>query len=634
MAVGDALPEPSDEPDGGAVVTARVDGALAHVKSALIRLCGTGRRDHLELLQRDALPPLAAIPEGAVGGGEAGLPAERRDREFMGQAISSQQQEKFGEEPRAARAETPRLSPSARHDRARAARPRTTARRAPFDPRHQRDARCEPAVKFDAAGKQRDLPSTSTYLCVALAASATRIRIAQARAAATGAARPSRSIAPVPRCPFCASTCSSSSPCCAFKDDIGALVAAPGGVVSGVRAKLPARARAAVPRVVGRARDAERELVHWRQRRRIPGDHLGRRRRAFTGAGDNHQVGVPASPLSFFRVVGGPTEMGCDHPATHHDQPSPTCKNVTMTGDAVVITSQSPNKCPSWGSGVPNVKSSGVISLRGVLYWAVSCFNYGDDAVFNRQRYGPAWLITSADGGKTWNTSATPPDFFTGRLAAPRFVQHGRDNAGAPDSWVYVYFPGTSGGDAFFENNDLVLLGRASAPRVLERDAYQFYMGTGLDGGVRWTSNATIARPIFEHPLMTSVQQANYIPRSGRYVFANWAWMRTTATRGPTTPATATAGRATSARSSRCSRRDAVRPLLRLLPRRRLERRRRLQGRVHAGDPAGVGGREGVLARVHAVLRQPAAAAEQLQLHRAGCRSRRCPVRRGVVTDK
>ena len=32
----------------------------------------------------------------------------------------------------------------------------------PFDPRHQRDKHCEPAVKFDPAGKQRDPASTST----------------------------------------------------------------------------------------------------------------------------------------------------------------------------------------------------------------------------------------------------------------------------------------------------------------------------------------------------------------------------------------------------------------------------------------------------------------------------------------
>ena len=60
--------------------------------------------------------------------------------------------------------------------------------------------------------------------------------------------------------------------------------------------------------------------------------------------------------------------------------------------------------------------------VDGVLYWAVSCFNYGDDPVFNRQRYGPAWIVTSHDNGQTFNLTATPTDMFKGRLAAPRFV--------------------------------------------------------------------------------------------------------------------------------------------------------------------------------------------------------------------
>ena len=34
----------------------------------------------------------------------------------------------------------------------------------PFDPRHHRDKRCEPAITFDPAGQQRDPTSTSTYL--------------------------------------------------------------------------------------------------------------------------------------------------------------------------------------------------------------------------------------------------------------------------------------------------------------------------------------------------------------------------------------------------------------------------------------------------------------------------------------
>jgi len=118
--------------------------------------------------------------------------------------------------------------------------------------------------------------------------------------------------------------------------------------------------------------------------------------------------------------------------------------------------------CPVWHGTLPNLKSSGVLSVAGVLYWAVSCFNYGDDPVFNRQRYGPAWIITSTDGGLTWNETATAPDMFTGRLAAPRFIQYGADFAGAPSDWVYVYFPGTTSNAAFFENNDEILLARVS----------------------------------------------------------------------------------------------------------------------------------------------------------------------------
>ena len=139
-------------------------------------------------------------------------------------------------------------------------------------------------------------------------------------------------------------------------------------------------------------------------------------------------------------MAGGPTELGCDNPPTHHDQPSPTCKAITEQGPAVPVKSAAAIKaCPEWHDGIPNLKSSAVLSVGGVLYWAVSCFNYGDDATFNRQRYGPAWIITSADGGVTWNQSATPTDFFTGRLAAPRFVQFGRDYEGARDGYVYVY---------------------------------------------------------------------------------------------------------------------------------------------------------------------------------------------------
>lgn len=169
-----------------------------------------------------------------------------------------------------------------------------------------------------------------------------------------------------------------------------------------------------------------------------------------------------------------------------------------------------------------------MLALDGVLYWAISCFNYGDDTNFNRQRYGPAWLVTSTDGGVTWNETATPTDMFTGRLAAPRFIQYGKANNESVDStYLYLYFPGTSGGAAFFENNDQMLLGRVPLDMLLNRTAYEFFTGLseGGSGAPTWSSDDSIAVPVLSAPLMLSVQQATYVPAMKRIVLANWAWV-------------------------------------------------------------------------------------------------------------
>jgi hypothetical protein len=82
-----------------------------------------------------------------------------------------------------------------------------------------------------------------------------------------------------------------------------------------------------------------------------------------------------------------------------------------------------------------------------------------------------------------------------------------------------------SGDAAFFENNDQMLLGRVDKRSILNRTAYQFFNGMQLDGTDSWTSDSTIAVPVWTYPLMTSVQQANYHAGARRYVFANWAWI-------------------------------------------------------------------------------------------------------------
>jgi hypothetical protein len=423
----------------------------------------------------------------------------------------------------------------------------------PFDPRHHFDTRCPGAVEFDPAGQQRDPASTSSYLLNQMAPGANATAAACAELCCHDWSCEAFTFTPsfgggghvayvvVGAEPPPAGSCAPGAPCCTFRDDVDALVRNGANAsfdpraLSGVRAKLPATAPPYPPSALLSATLEPHFQVG------INGDEFpitwGADGDQYTGAGDNHQAGTgaaaAASPLSFFKVHGGPTEMGCDNPpVTPSDhQPAPNCSNVTEQGSPIPVQGPAVSEaCPVWRPGVPNLKSSGVLSVGGVIYWAVSCFNYGDDPVFNRQRYGPAWIITSTDGGVTFNLTATPTDMFPGRLSAPRFVQYGRDYAGAPAAegghdWVYVYFPGTTDGAAFFENNDQMLLGRVDKRSILQRGAYQFYMGANPDGTVGWTSDATVAVPVWSFPLMTSVQQANYHPTLQRYVFANWAWI-------------------------------------------------------------------------------------------------------------
>ena len=62
----------------------------------------------------------------------------------------------------------------------------------------------------------------------------------------------------------------------------------------------------------------------------------------------------------------------------------------------------------------------------------------------------------------------------------------------------------------------------------------RYFNGLLVDGTTpTWTTDPTIAVPVWSFPLMTSVQQANYHAGLDRYIFANWAWISYD---GPTAP--------------------------------------------------------------------------------------------------
>jgi len=171
-----------------------------------------------------------------------------------------------------------------------------------------------------------------------------------------------------------------------------------------------------------------------------------------------------------------------------------------------------------------NAKPATVLSIGGVLYMSASCMNYGDNPAWNRQHNLNGFFVTSNDYGKTWNNNVTPPDFFKGRLAAPMMIQFGKDYSGAKDNFVYAYFPSAVDGQAYWCNNDYMLLGRVPKDQLLKRPSWEFFVGI-KNGVPAWDTDDTKALPVFTFANMTGENQVQYNAGIKRYLVANYGFI-------------------------------------------------------------------------------------------------------------
>lgn len=168
---------------------------------------------------------------------------------------------------------------------------------------------------------------------------------------------------------------STAGPTCIFMDERAPLAPRPAGsaMVTGSRAALPppnpppyppsAFVTATVDPVALMGVNGDEFPVAWAS------DGF-----SYSGAGDNTQPSpsMPlhySSPASFFKVkVASPTDPAFPDAA------------FSLQGGAFPLSDTAFAKalCPSWGRGLANIKSSGVIEWGGNMFWAVSCFNYGE----------------------------------------------------------------------------------------------------------------------------------------------------------------------------------------------------------------------------------------------------------------
>lgn len=230
----------------------------------------------------------------------------------------------------------------------------------------------------------------------------------------------------------------------------------------------------------------------------------------YAGAGDNRE-----SPMNFWRVRGTPNL----EPGSHHNDWFVDLIDNLPLDPAVCCTDPRVDK-------LMGIKPAGLIELDGRLHFAVETQNYGSDPSFNRQTNIEGWIITTDDYGKTWNRAASDQKkFFSGRVASCHFLQYGQGGA-TPDGWLYAYFPGASDdGNSYWENGDYVLLGRVDPKRVLDRAAWEFWTGTGIDAQPTWSGDDVEAKPVFEYARMTGENHVSYNPGLGRYIMGNYSFL-------------------------------------------------------------------------------------------------------------
>ena len=201
------------------------------------------------------------------------------------------------------------------------------------------------------------------------------------------------------------------------------------------------------------------------------------------------------------------------------------------------------------GSGGNGPKPAGMISVDGALYLAAQNL-LGRKPARHREKSqhgSDATILRSDDYGRTWlpdieptlidlerrhydrrtHTWAIPPEqrrswkgwkpmFPDARFGGPSFIQYGRDNAGAVDSFVYAISSDQ------WDNGDEIRLGRVPRDAIQDADAWEWAI-PGSSDSVRWTGSLEESRPILAIDGHLGLPECVYLPEPGRYLLLTWA---------------------------------------------------------------------------------------------------------------
>lgn len=149
------------------------------------------------------------------------------------------------------------------------------------------------------------------------------------------------------------------------------------------------------------------------------------------------------------------------------------------------------------GDGAQGEKASGLVMVDGVLYMLA-------------RNAGNSQLAWSEDKGRTWEWGFR----FQTSFGCPTFVNYGRNYAGAPDDYVYVYSPD---GSSAYEEYDHIVLARVDRRNIRNKSDYEYFQGVTASGEPIWTPDVAVRRPVFTFPNHCHRLEAIYHAATGRY---------------------------------------------------------------------------------------------------------------------
>ncbi len=173
------------------------------------------------------------------------------------------------------------------------------------------------------------------------------------------------------------------------------------------------------------------------------------------------------------------------------------------------------------GWGGDGAKPSGMISVKGVLYFALDNLKGKKPPVYGSfsQHASDATILMSKDKGKTWTPEYKEinimfPGWKFGSLA---FINFGKDNANARDGYVYAV-----SGDQWDNGSDL-RLGRVPNDKIMQREAWEFVSAVEGENKVKWDKDLEKAVSILHSDRKISQPEMVYIAPLKRYLFLTWS---------------------------------------------------------------------------------------------------------------